>query len=71
MALVVVRTHSWGACDMLKRKTFTPIVMRVSSAAGVEVAGPRVAMILVRRMVDRGVWLGAGRAMALCRIISP
>src|SRR5271154_3259602 len=51
--LATVRTQSCGAWDMLKRKMFTPSFMSCSRAGGVQVAGPRVMMILVRRIVRK------------------
>src|SRR5277367_3267311 len=48
--LATFRTQSCGAWDMLKRKTLTPRAISSVRAAGVAVAGPRVAMIFVRRI---------------------
>lgn len=45
----MVRAPSWLECDMLMRTTFMPWWMSFSIISGDWVAGPRVAMILVRR----------------------
>ena len=50
----MVRTQSCGAWLMLSRKTLTPASISARSLSGDSVAGPRVEMILVFRMVSLG-----------------
>src|SRR5262249_31341552 len=54
MSFTTRRTQSRGACDILRRKTLTPASISRPSISGESVAGPRVAMILVRRMRELG-----------------
>ena len=51
MSLTTRRTQSWGAWDMLSRKTLTPASTSLPIISAESVAGPRVDTILVRRRV--------------------
>ena len=47
------RTQSCGACDMFRRKMFTPASMSLPIISAESVAGPSVAMIFVLRRLPR------------------
>ncbi len=53
VARMTSRCSSWVPWEKFNRKTFTPARRRLSSLSGLREAGPMVATILVRRMVQR------------------
>ena len=53
MSATTRRTQSCGACDMLRRKMFTPASMSLPIISAESVAGPSVEMIFVWRRLPR------------------